>query len=389
LPVWAERLPSAEPAEGEGLTCENAYSLTECFAEVDKPWKFRDILSDPTIGRRWEKVRRYFFLRESTYDMTRRCNIRCEGCYYYEGGAPLSDDNRNPAAWSELMRAERARGITYVVLAGAEPSLVPQLCRVCFEAMPLGTIATNGLVSLPADIGYRIHVSVWGNDDTSWRVRRCKDMLAKQVENYREDPRAVFVYTFTPQNIEEAPAVVTALANENCRVTFNVFSAPVGYRGALRHSAASLARARNVMIDLLQRFPAHVLFSPYSAVAHTHRLGLHDLYACAYPRRNASTTLGLGRFFRQYRSDLTWDRSVACCVPGTDCDDCRHYAAGSAVVTTRLLRHAVNPETFAAWLDYVDTYLAVWVMAYEKGANLLDQPSAPPGCGLSLASCHV
>jgi len=49
------------------------------------------------------------------------------------------------------------------------------------------------------------------------------------------------------------------------------------------------------------------------------------------------------------------------------------------VVTARLFRHAVNPEQFKAWLDYVDTYLAVWVRDYEKGRNLSSQPIPPPG----------
>ena len=37
---------------------------------------------------------------------------------------------------------------------------------------------------------------------------------------------------------------------------------------------------------------------------------------------------------------------------------------------------------FKAWLDYVDTYLAVWVMGYEKGPNLSDTRSLRPGMGL-------
>ena len=137
------------------------------------------------------------------------------------------------------------------------------------------------------------------------------------------------------------------------------------------------------MLDLLERYPQTVLFSAYSAVAHTHRLGLHDLYGCSYPRQNPSTDVGLGRSFRQYRTDLTWDRQAACCVPDTDCRDCRHYAAGSAVVTARLFRHADAPDTFRAWLDYVDTYLAVWVNGYEKSANLCREPAAPPGHDLA------
>ena len=137
-----------------------------------KEWKFSDLIADPVVRERWERVRRYFFLRESTYDMTRRCNIRCEGCYYFEGDKQHAAEVRDPAAWRALMQAEQERGITYVVLAGAEPSLVPELLAVCFDEMPLGAIATNGIQRIPESVGYKIHISVWGNDDTSLRIRK-------------------------------------------------------------------------------------------------------------------------------------------------------------------------------------------------------------------------
>jgi hypothetical protein len=148
----------------------------------------------------------------------------------------------------------------------------------------------------------------------------------------------------------------------------------------LRHTAETLESTRAAMIDLLAAYPNTVVFSHYNAVAHTSPQSLHDLYGCMYPRKNPSTDLGLGRSFRQYRTDLAWDRDAACCVPDTDCKDCRHYAAGSAVVTAKLYRHAVDPDTFSAWLDYVDTYLAVWVVGYEKGNNLCQKIMLPPGC---------
>ena len=340
--------------------------------------KFSELLSHPEVKERWEKVRQYFFLRESTYDMSNRCNLRCDGCYYYEGDKQFAVENGEADAWRKLMREEKARGITYVVLAGAEPSLVPELLDVCYQEMPLGSIATNGFKKIPESVGYKIHISVWGNDETSLRVRKAKKLLKKQIENYRNDPRAVFVYTFTRENIEEVYDVAQNLFAEGCKLTFNVFSSPVGYTGSLRHNDDSLQRTQNAMIDLVKKYPQNVLFSVYNAVAHTHRSGLHDLYSCSYPRQNRSQDIGLGRSFRQYRTDLNWDRSVACCVPDTDCADCRHYAAGSAVVTARLYRHVNNLDTFKSWLDYVDTYLAVWVMGYEKGENLCAEPISPP-----------
>lgn len=344
-----------------------------------KEEKFSDILADPWIRARWEKVRKWFFLRESTYDMTNRCNIRCEGCYYYEGDKQFARLNTDPEAWRQLMIAEKKRGITFVVLAGAEPSLVPDLCQVCYGEIPLGAIATNGMQRIPESIQYKIHISVWGNDETSLKIRKAQNMLRQQINNYRHDPRAVFVYTFTRDNIDQVHEVGNLLADNDCQITFNMFSAPVGYGDTLRHTDDSLKKTRQAMMTLLEKYPHNVLFSPYSVVAHTHHRALHDLYACPYPRQNPSTAIGLGRSFRQYRTDLTWNRDAACCVPDTDCDDCRHYAAGSAVVTARMFRHAVNRETFSAWLDYADTYLAVWLMNYEKSANLLSTLSPPPG----------
>lgn len=340
-------------------------------ALTEKP-KFSELLAYPEIRERWEKVRKYFFLRESTYDMSNRCNIHCDGCYYYEGDKQFAEENLSPEDWRRLMQAEKARGITYVVLAGAEPSLVPELLEVCYAEMPLGSIATNGFRKIPEAVGYKIHISVWGNDETSLRVRKAKNLLKKQIENYAHDLRAVFVYTFTKDNIDEVHEVAAELVSSGCKMTFNVFSSPVGYQGALRHDEQSLQKTRRAMISLLGQYPKNILFSVYNAVAHTSEKGLHDLYRCSYPRCNSSQDIGLGRSFRQYRTDLKWDRLAACCVPDTDCPDCRHYAAGSAVVTARLYRHVCDPDTFKSWLDYVDTYLAVWVMGYEKGANLCE-----------------
>ncbi|HEX7499607.1 MAG TPA: radical SAM protein, partial [Polyangia bacterium] len=140
---------------------------------------FADIVKLPDIAARFAQVRRYFFLRESTYDMTRRCNVRCDGCYYYyyEGDKQNAQDNVDPEAWRKLLQAEKARGITFVVLAGAEPALVPALIEACYGEIPLGAIASNGLLHIPISVGYRIHISVWGNDATSERVRRAKRML--------------------------------------------------------------------------------------------------------------------------------------------------------------------------------------------------------------------
>ena len=63
--------------------------------------KFSDLLADSAVKERWEKVREYFFLRESTYDMTNRCNIHCEGCYYFEGDKQFARGKQGPGGMAQ------------------------------------------------------------------------------------------------------------------------------------------------------------------------------------------------------------------------------------------------------------------------------------------------
>jgi len=339
---------------------------------------FTDFLSNPQLAERYRKVRQYFYLKESAYDVTSACQLRCDGCYYFEGEKSHVKDNRDPAAWRAFFEEEKARGITYVVLAGAEPSLVPKIIAACHDVIPLGSVATNGLKPIDRAIRYRIHLSVWGDSsgDPNYRKRvggkPGPDCLAAQLKNYRNDDRAIFVYTFNAQNIDQVDDVAKRLADENHKLTFNVFSTPSNMNTWLDMKSA-LDRTRGKMIEMMERFPGTVLYSYYNAQVHTHALSLHDLFGCVYPRAqrmNSQVVGGLGNTFRSYRTDLTHKVESDCCVPDTDCSMCRHYAAGSAIVTSNLHSHAATEMGFRAWLDYVDTYLSVWVMGYRKGQNL-------------------
>jgi MoaA/NifB/PqqE/SkfB family radical SAM enzyme len=361
------------------LRTPNTQKKANILPPVERTWKFDDLLRDDAVRERWEKVQRFFYLRESTYDLTNVCNLDCDGCFYFQGDKQFTKNTSDPEAWRALMREEKKRGINFVVLAGAEASLVPEIIEACYSEVQLGVVATNGIKKIPEELAYRIHVSVWGNDESSAKTRLGKGLLPKQIKNYAGDSRAVFIYTFTRHNIAEAPAVIEELAKNDCRSTFSMFSAPVGYTGTLRHDAESLAAVRATTLDLLERFPKHVLFSHYNAVAHTHEKSMYELFSCPYPRVNKQANLGIGKTFRGYRTDLSWNMDASCCVPDIDCADCRHHASGTAIVASKLFRHATDPDTFAAWLDYVDVYLAHFVHGYEKSANLCRKPVAPPG----------
>lgn len=334
------------------------------------------LLEVPELEARYKKVKKFFFLRESAYDVTSACQLRCDGCYYFAGERSAVRDNRDPARWRAFLEGEKSRGITYVNLAGAEPALRPEVLRACHQTIPLGTVFTNGLKKIDADIRYRIHISVWGDATGDPKYRRYASgkegpyCLPLQLENYKNDDRVIFVYTFNNENMEQVDEVLRLVHDAGHQITFNVFSVPERH-GSMLKVKDTLARTREKMLEAIERYPETVVYSPYNATVHTEELSLRGQFGCPYPRAALTEAkgFGIGKTFRNYRADLTSDAD-SCCIPHTDCADCRHYAAGSAIVTARLDLHTQAESRFRGWLDYVDTYLAIWILGYQKGKNL-------------------
>lgn len=339
---------------------------------------FVEYLKVPEIAARYRKVRKYFFLRESAYDMTSACQLRCEGCYYFQGDKYAVRDQRDPEQWRAFFEGEKERGITYVVLAGAEPALVPKLLRTCYDVIPLGSIASNGLKPIDSEIRYRLHLSVWGDSAGDPKYRKLANgkpgpnCLPVQLKNYKDDERVVFVYTFNNENVDQLDEVVERVHDGGHQISFNIFSDPAVYNSPLKFRD-TLKRTRAKMIQALEEYPETVIYSYYNAEVHTDDRSLHSLFGCPYPRAQlaqGTVPTGLSNSFRSYRTNLTHEPTSDCCVPDTDCSDCRHYAAGSAIVTSRLNLHVESEKQFRGWLDYVDTYLATWLIDYHRDANL-------------------
>lgn len=77
--------------------------------------------------RRYQELRaRVGRLVPSNYDISDTCNLRCEGCLFFDGADRLGhDDAADDAAWDAFFAAEGARGVNFAYLAGAEPTLAP------------------------------------------------------------------------------------------------------------------------------------------------------------------------------------------------------------------------------------------------------------------------
>ena len=310
----------------------------------------------------WDEFRRSVLpLGPSQYDITSICNLSCEGCLFFSGSDYLGHrDLDDLAAVDAFFAAEAARGVRYGYFGGAEPSLVEGKLVAAGRHLPYGVVFTNGTRRLSDEIGYRIHISVWGRPERS-KALRGADMLSKQIRNYRGDPRAVFVFTINAQNIEDITWVAEFCADNDVALTFNHYSPTSKYLAYLNgrsdtdafHARNSegedlllgprhLSRAREIIDGLLNAGHGRILYD--RMFNHL----IHDpagLYPALDPDTGVARDCGvvLSPSLRHYNTDLS-QSSGKCCTPNIECGTCRLYAQSFATVLARATRRMRNPD---------------------------------------------
>lgn len=302
-------------------------------------------------------------LRASNYDITSVCNLTCEGCLYFEGEDYLGhQENKSLAAWDAFFKSEAERGVNFAYLAGAEPSFVIDRLRAAHQYIRHGVIFTNGSRRIPDDIGFRIHVSIWGVEDE--KKLRGQDVLAQALKNYAGDPRVVFTFTINKTNLNQIIPAIQLCHAHDVRITFSYFSATSHYLDKLKGVpdgkssryfristendnlmlAADDYRAALQQIDQgRERYANTVMFSDY----------FHDYVANhQYTLDDAGYAQGCGSRlsldFRHYAVDMQLSSGV-CCSPNISCTNCKAY---TQMYATFLLHPPPrNSETFSQWID--------------------------------------
>lgn len=128
--------------------------------------------------------------------------------------------------------------MTLAYLGGAEPGLSPERIRIAQKYIPYGVVFTNGTIRLPDDIRYRIHISSWGLGSVG-KALRDGDVLSKALANYRDDPRAVCVFTISALNLDQIVSMAEIAADHGLPLTFNCFSPTVRYLGKLEQEGVA------------------------------------------------------------------------------------------------------------------------------------------------------
>jgi hypothetical protein len=327
---------------------------------------------------------RYRSLRErfgtivpSNYDISDRCNLACEGCLYFEGDDRLAHaDDGLDAEWERLFAREAARGVNFVYLAGAEPTLEMARIRAAHAHIPRGTVFTNGTRRIPAEIGYRIHISLWGAPRENARLRGA-DNAAKALRNYAGDPRAVFVYTISRSNIGDIHEAARLVREAGGILTFSYFSPTTQYRA--KRAAGSppgewfrlAAGGETAMLDR-----ADFARAGAEIARAMNAFGDTIVYSMAYDRfitgplphhlDPSGVALDCGHRLTAMHHHIAADRTRSdgkCCSPNIDCAHCRAYAQGYATYLKGFRRMRLDPAAFEEWLSVWELWSKLFLSA--------------------------
>ncbi|BCJ50037.1 hypothetical protein Asp14428_15120 [Actinoplanes sp. NBRC 14428] len=330
----------------------------------------------PDLAGRLRDVRRFArTVRACEVHLTTACNIRCKGCWYFEGG--FDDAVKELTDLEQIRRFARriaADGMTQATLIGGEPTLVPQRIEAFVAELPFVTVSTNGLRPMPKQGFEKISlvVSLFGGgplDDDLRAIRpsgRTFDgLFDKALGHYTGDPRVMFIFALSEPGMAYIEPTVRRIADNGNIVTFNFYSehgtdTPL----RIRDEARILAEAQRVK----ELFPETVVSHPYYIDAlitgRSHWGGRFGYDVCpsisvdapVHQQRVANGNPVLPGF-AVWGAD--YETLQFCCTSG-DCGGCRDSQAVYSWLVVSMHRFLDSVERLELWLDLAESYWRQW-----------------------------
>jgi MoaA/NifB/PqqE/SkfB family radical SAM enzyme len=363
------------------------------------------IATAPELGSRYARAKEFRrILRQvSNFDLTSRCNLRCEGCFYFEGDDyKQATEQEDLARWQAFFEDQARRGVTFASIAGAEPALEQDRLQIANRCIPRGVIFTNGTIKIRPSINYSIVISIWGDAGTT-EAFRGGGVFWKALKTHKGDRRARALFMVHAKNIGQISEVTRIVSDHGIRLSFNYFSPTNSYLEKLAAESKNddeffrisskednflltpdaLERARDAIDDMIDLYPETVFHTHAFNRVCTNPTGLYDVD----PDTGIATNCG-GRNFQwhqSYRVDLK-PSNAKCCTPNVNCKDCRLNAVALASLLFRLDRFVGSIQEFRDWLDICEQYGRsnlldtdpVWSVGMSRVATLHQAAHATP-----------
>lgn len=146
----------------------------------------------PELNDRFTRLQQFAGkVRVSEYHITNACNIRCQGCWFfeYEHDKETKEEKRLDALDAFLRRERQSRKINAAMIIGGEPSLFPQRLAVFARHLDYLMVSSNGLEPIPME-GFEnitIALSLFGGGplDDDPQAMRDRDALVAEALRVR------------------------------------------------------------------------------------------------------------------------------------------------------------------------------------------------------------
>jgi MoaA/NifB/PqqE/SkfB family radical SAM enzyme len=193
-------------------------------------------------------------------EVTRRCNLRCETCFFFQAFQHEDDDLPEDLLLASLRALQRRHGIKFMSWVGGEPLLRRRVVEAAADIFPVNVMFTNGLLPIP-DLPVAIGVSLDGPPAINDAVRG-KGVYEKVTRNLRAAPRSVFIQCVVTQRnvaaLESFTATLTTLPNVT-GVIFSIYVPQRDDRSGLSFTLAERDRVTTLLLDLKDRYGAFIL----------------------------------------------------------------------------------------------------------------------------------
>ncbi|RIL07251.1 MAG: radical SAM protein [Proteobacteria bacterium] len=323
-------------------------------------------------------------VRTREYHLTNACNLRCKGCWFFAYDFDeRTREARSPESWRLFAKEQAAQGTTAALLIGGEPALYPDRVAAFVEAMEFVTISSNGLRALPRAGFERVAIalSLFGGgplDDALRAVRPSgrpfSGLFDTVLANYRDDPRAHFIYAITPDAPEHIEPTVRRIHDNGNRVTFNYYSP---YGAGPRDPVAQDAEQRllDEALRVREAYPETVGVTPlYLRTIVTGRThwAAWSYDVCPSVSRSHpahAQRLANGHPVLPHFDAYAADQSTVnfCCASG-ECGECRDSQAMFSWLLVSLPHFLESTAQLAEWIELAESYWRQFVWSPYRDA---------------------
>lgn len=311
-------------------------------------------------------------VRTREYHLTNACNLRCKGCWFfaYEFDE-RTREARSPESWRMFAKEQAAQGTTAALLIGGEPALYPDRVEAFVDAMEFVTISSNGLRALPREGFERVAValSLFGGGPLDDELRAVRPsgraftgLFDTVLANYRNDPRAHFIYAVTPDGPEHIEPTVRRIRDNGNRVTFNYYSPyGAGPRDAVAQDAEQ--RLLDEALRVREAYPETVGVTPLYlrtiVTGRTHWATWGYDVCPSVSRSNPAHAERLANghpvlpHFEAYAAD---QKTVNFCCASGECGECRDSQAMFSWLLVSLPHFLESKAQLAEWVELAESY---------------------------------